>query len=223
MTPVPSTRTASPRRRLRRGEGALLRTEVLDAVDRLLLAGADEAEVSVRCIAAEVGVSPPAIYRHFHDKASVLFAVCERHFVALDDAMVTAEAAAADPLDALRARGQAYARFGLSNPQHYRILFMGRPGAAPHDWSAERLAASAAFAHQVDAVQRCIDAGALASDADPRLLAIGLWAAIHGVVSLAISKPDFPWPPLDVLVDHVLDTSGAGLVARAGCADQAVT
>ncbi len=201
---------------MRRGEGALLHTEVLDAVDRLLLAGADEGAISVRRIAAEVGVSPPAIYRHFPDKATLLFSVCERHFAAFDQALLEAEAGVTDPLEALYARGRAYAQFGLSNPEYYRILFMGRSGADPQNWSAERLGAAAAFTHQVEAVQRCIDSGAFAPLADARLIAIGLWAAVHGVVSLVISKPGFPWPPLDILVDHVLYTCGAGLAAQAG-------
>lgn len=211
MTTVPPT-PASPRRRLRRGEGALLASDILDAADALLVAGGDEDSVSIRAIAAAVGVSPPSIYLHFPDKTSLLFAVCERHFAALDAAMEAAEASVDDPIEALRERGRAYVRFGIDNPEHYRILFMGAPWAAPATWSDDRLSASAAFNHQVDAVARCVDAGVFPG-LDPVLGAMGLWAAAHGVASLVISKPDFPWPPLEVLVDHVLDAHGSGLAA----------
>jgi AcrR family transcriptional regulator len=60
---------------------------VLDAVDRLLSAGATEDSLSMRAVAKEVGVSPPALYLHFADKQELLYAVCERHFHGLEAAM----------------------------------------------------------------------------------------------------------------------------------------
>lgn len=30
------------------------------------------------------------------------------------------------------------------------------------------------------------------------------WAGLHGLVSLRINKPSFPWPPIDHLVDGLL-------------------
>jgi hypothetical protein len=65
----------------------------------------------------------------------------------------------------------------------------------------------------VEAVQRAMADGGLVGD-DPFLLTVGLWAAVHGLVSLLITKPEVPWPPLDRLIDHVMDTAIAGLVPR---------
>jgi hypothetical protein len=31
-----------------------------------------------------------------------------------------------------------------------------------------------------------------------------LWTGLHGIVSLRLSKPGFPWPPVDELVDRLL-------------------
>jgi AcrR family transcriptional regulator len=204
------------RRRARRGEGERLREEILAAADRLLVQTACEEAVSVRAIGAAVGVSPPAIYLHFADKAELLFAVCERHFAALDAATdaAAASAPADDQLEALRRRGRAYIRFGVDNPSHYRILFMGGAGADPSGWTPERLLASSAFGHLVDNVRRAMDTGALAYG-DAHLVATGLWAAVHGVASLLIAKPHFPWPDVDALVDHVLATQVRGLAATA--------
>jgi hypothetical protein len=33
-----------------------------------------------------------------------------------------------------------------------------------------------------------------------------LWAALHGLLALRASKPSFPWPPLQQLIDHTLAT-----------------
>jgi hypothetical protein len=35
-------------------------------------------------------------------------------------------------------------------------------------------------------------------------VAVCLWAFLHGVVSLRLSRPSFPWPPLDDLIDRAV-------------------
>jgi hypothetical protein len=106
--------------------------------------------------------------------------------------------------------GEAYVRFGLDNPGEYRILFMG---LLPAEVSPERVEKWACLQHMVDAVQRAMDAG-LIVDGDAFAVTVQLWAAVHGMTSLLIAKPDFPWPPLDALVDGVLAMCAFGLVPR---------
>jgi hypothetical protein len=119
-------------------------------------------------------------------------------------------ATATDPLDEVRKRGEAYIRFGLDNPEQYRILFM-----APHARGAtyEKVSEWAALQHMVEAVQRCIDAHLIVGD-DAFLITIGLWSTVHGVTSLMITMPTFPWPPVDRVMAHVLETCSVGLLAR---------
>ncbi len=202
------TTAASPRPRARKGEGDRLREEILEATERLLIRTGDQEAVSIRAIAKAVGVTPPSIYLHFADKAELIFAVCAQHFVALDEAIETAAAGAEDPMHELRLRGKAYVRFGIEHPEQYRILFMSRRSSMPDAWTPETMLENAAFTHHLEAVQR-----ALPDVADPYLVAIGLWVAVHGVVSLLISQPDFPWPDVDALVDHMLATQAKGIAA----------
>ena len=209
----PEATAPSLRRRSRRGEGERLREDILDAAEQLLVELGDEEAVSIRAIARRVGVTAPAIYLHFADKAELLFAVCERHFLALDVATEAAAGTSDDPLESLRRRGAAYVRFGVENPEHYRILFMGRSGATPVEWHSERLMGSSAFGHLVAAVQRCIDAGVF-RPVDPLIAAKGLWVVVHGLASLFVARPDFPWGDRDALVDHVLATHAIGLAAN---------
>ena len=44
------------------------------------------------------------------------------------------------------------------------------------------------------------------------MLAQAIWAAAHGVVSLMITKPYFPWAERQALVDTTLDAMFAGLL-----------
>jgi AcrR family transcriptional regulator len=165
--------------------------------------------VSIRAIADAVGVTPPSIYLHFPDKSSLILAVCERHFEVFDAVVEAAGQSTPDPVESLRRRGRAYVRFGLENPEPYRILFMTpAEGAREHDVLVG--AGARAFQHLVDAVQRCIDAGAF-RPADAVFAATGVWTAVHGVTSLLISLPGFPWPDVAALVDHVCEIQIRGL------------
>ena len=165
--------------------------------------------VSIRAIADEVGVTSPSIYLHFPDKESLILAVCERHFEVFDSVIEDAGRSTEDPVESLRRRARAYVRFALENPEPYRILFMTRiESERRYDFFVG--AGARAFQHLVGAVQRCTDAGAFRRG-DPVLAATGLWTALHGVMSLLISMPSFPWPDVDELVEHVCDVQIRGL------------
>ena len=130
------------RPRSRRGEGDALRGEILDAAERLIVRAGDAGAVSVRAIAAAVGVSPPAIYLHFPDKDALVFAVCERRFEEFDATLEAAGATTDDPVESLRRRGRAYVEFGVEHPEAYRVLFMTTNGAASPPDSAGRARSS---------------------------------------------------------------------------------
>ncbi|HEV2761075.1 MAG TPA: TetR/AcrR family transcriptional regulator [Acidimicrobiales bacterium] len=205
---TPATRRA----RARRGEGERLRAEILAAAERLLIKTGDEGAVSIRAIADAAGVTPPSIYMHFADKTELLAAVCQARFHDLDRVMEEAAAKAGNAFEALWARGRAYVRFGLDNPEHYRILFMTRPGPERPAKDEGDLPGLTAFSHLVEEVARCMDAGSLAAG-DPFLVATGLWTGVHGITSLLIARPDFPWPDVDRLLGHVMEVQGRGLSA----------
>jgi hypothetical protein len=52
-------------------------------------------------------------------------------------------------------------------------------------------------------LQECLDAGN-ASSADPYLLTLCLWTAMHGMITLRQARPYFPWPPTEQLIDTLL-------------------
>jgi AcrR family transcriptional regulator len=193
------TASARVRERARRGEGDRLREEILEATERLLARTGDEDAVSIRAICDEVGVTAPSIYLHFADKEALLLEVCRRDFAAFDDALDAASAGVVDPLEALRRRGRAYVAFGLAHPEQYRVLFMSTRRTHRLDGA---VVGSAAFNHLVAAVERCIDAGAF-RPVDPVHAAVTIWSALHGITSLLIAMPEFPWP--ETMVDEACD------------------
>ncbi len=216
-TTAESTAAPSPPRRTRRrrGEGVLLREEILDAADRLLFAGGGPSAVTIRAVSGAVGVTAPTLYRHFTDRDELLYQVCARRFAALDAHLEAAAAGVADPADELCRRGKAYIEFGLANPEAYKLLFMeddhGLPWEGSDGWPDDKADPGAsAFGHLLDNVVRAQAAGVLRDD-DPYVVACTLFASLHGVTSAVIGMEHFPWPPLDTMVDHVLGALMRGL------------
>jgi AcrR family transcriptional regulator len=199
------------RRRAPRGRGAELRGEILAAAMELLTETGDEAAVSVRAVAQRVGVSVPSIYLHFADKRALIDAVCEEVFEALHQRLRAAGEGAEHPFAALRAQGNAYVQFARENPEHYRVVMM--QAHEPAQESVDSIVAEGAFAYLLETVQACIDSGVL--EGEPLELALGLWAAAHGVAALLVAKPYFPWPDLDAFVDRTICMAGLGLAAAA--------
>jgi AcrR family transcriptional regulator len=206
-----TTTEGTPRRtRARRGEGEKLKETILKAAEELLIETGDAESVSIRAVAERVGVTPPSIYLHFTDKDELIFAVCEKHFAELHRVMTEATDGASDPLNALRRMGRAYVSFGLNNPEEYRIIFMGRTPHSVDEGHTERLLSNSGFSHLVDVVQRCLDEGHFVPG-NPLMIAIDLWVTVHGITSLLIAKPEFPWPDKHELIEHVMDNHLRGL------------
>jgi AcrR family transcriptional regulator len=206
--------TAGARIRYRRGEGARLREDILDAASRLFFEQGGAEGMTIRGVAAAAGVSPPAVYLHFADKDELIFAVCLNLFTQLDEAMESAAAGIDDPVAAMKARGRAYVHFGLDHPDHYRVLFMQAPVHQPPHYGPEDVKASAAFEHLLKNVATLLADPRVRDDVDPYELALDCWAHVHGLTSLLISKPDFGWPDPDAMLDGHFDRLLAGLLRR---------
>ena len=215
-TPSADVVERSRRPRARKGEGPRLRAEILDAAEKLLLRLGSSEAVSIRMVADAVGVTPPSIYRHFPDKDTLIYEVCNRHFIELDAEIAAAVAGIDDPVDDLAARGRAYLDFGMANPEPYRVMFMTRPEIAPVERQQMWLEESPTVLGLVDSVQRCIDAGRLRPGHDDAfLISVGMWARVHGLTSLVVSKP-FLFPDdrdqLESFLAGYMDTCLRGIV-----------
>ena len=188
------------RSRAPRGSGDRLRDEILDEATELLLDTGHARSVSIRSVAQRVGVTPPSIYLHFHDKDALLDAVCARYFEKLDEEMQRVSAGQSCSVEVLRAQGLAYVRFATKNPELYRIATMGEWRSDSH---VDAALASSAFGHMCATVQTLMDEGIYRTD-DPTTIALELWSAAHGVAALLIAKPHLPFGDVDAFADRVL-------------------
>ncbi len=208
--PTPGTK-ARPHR-AKRGDGELLRDEILDETERLIIELGDADRVSIRMVADAVGRTPPSIYLHFDTKDALIHAVCQRQFDALADLFTAELDGVTDPVERIEVMARAYVRFAVDHPEEYRVIFM--QNSKHHDENIDDLQMVACFSMLIEAVQACIDSGRFAP-ADPALIAISMWATVHGVASLWIAHDDGEtWPALDAQVDQCLAQNLNGLLVR---------
>ena len=201
----PSPPRPSRRPRARKGEGHRLRAELVAAASDLLAEVGDPNLLSMRAVAAAVGVTPPSIYRHFADKQALLLAVLTERWAKMHRILVGAAGESDDPFDALRRFCLAYVRFAEERPGHYRVLFSAAAPAGVTEDPASHPGAPT-FLALVELVQACLDAGAEPQPGrDSWFLALQVWLSGHGLVDLRIGQRfPFPWPPGELLLDAVL-------------------
>lgn len=187
MIAVVAGRRIRPRNR--RGEGRLLRTEILTAAAELLDASGDERAVTLRAVARRVGISAPSIYPHFPDRPAIVLAVVRQGFAELADRIRSAiDSAGDEPRVRLVAACRAYVDFADSRPQRYRAMFDRAPDPDdPAALGAEALRILTA------ALVDCVAAGRSTST-DPRADALSLWLGLHGLAHQHAVAASYPWP-----------------------------
>lgn len=174
------------------GDGAVLRGQLLDAAEALLVEKGSIAGVSLRQVARTVGVSATSVYLHFSDKDELLLAVCQRRFGEFVQLLRETRAAHEGPVAQLTACGTAYVHFGLDHPEQYKVLF----GSLPAEFALERLPPEELVGLQaLQEIAEIVAAGVAAGDfrpVEPFDTAVTLWALVHGLVGVISHGHDKP-------------------------------
>jgi AcrR family transcriptional regulator len=167
----------------------------------------------MRRIADVIEYSATTIYNHFEDKDDLVHALCQEDFGRLFHHLQQTPPPA-DPVEAVRQLGLAYARFGTSYPNHYRFMFM-TPGKFESLGDKDRSPGEQAFGLLHAAVTAAIEGGYFRS-ADVDTVAQVLWASVHGAVALLITvRPDcWPTPPAPDLVDQAIEAGIRAFLAN---------
>lgn len=138
---------------------------------------------SMRKLARQVGVTAPALYRHYEGRDHVLADVVREAYREFTSYLYRA-LEGRTPLERFVRAGQGYLDFALKHPRWYQLLFVTPEqlgsGELPDDIEAMGCAV-----HQfwVDRVRECQDAGIL-RDGDPVQVSITMWGHAHGLLSL---------------------------------------
>jgi len=187
---------------------AELRTEILQAARQAALGKGFES-LSMRALAEKLGCSHGNLYLHFKNKEQLFDCLVEESFAQLSETMRSLKQATpdADPVEFLKLAGRAYVEFGVQNPGAYEFAFiLRRPGR--QRWLKPHLA----YLELRAIVARCVEENRFRPiDVDAASQAV--WAAAHGITSLFILRPSFPWADKETLIRQVIDSAIDSLVA----------
>jgi AcrR family transcriptional regulator len=209
---VTTTLTKPPKSaRKAKGDGHLRRAEILGAAERIFIRDGYQG-ATIRKIAEEVGVSSTALYMHFRDKDEILLEICEGAISTLLASNSEISGRPIDSVSRVRMMLDAYMRFGLENPNTYRLAFC----SAPAEFAAQRREVTEdlgvrCYERFMSVVAEIAAEGRLRlGDADDA--AFTLWAACHGLVSLAIGQKNPARGNQAKLMALMLDSLFQGLV-----------
>lgn len=183
-----------------------LRLSLLAAAARALAARGD-ADISLRELARDLGVTHAAAYRHFTAKSDLLAALATRGWVRLAEvaSAVLAGAAGEDAAETLRRVAAAYVAFAAANPGPYHAMQLRE---LRHDRGFPAL--DVAVDHVVLVIANLINdgqgAGTLRGDTPAQDLAVAVLAALDGAVRAALFTPTAA-----SVAEHVIDLIVAGL------------
>lgn len=159
------------------------RERLCEAAERLFAEQGPDA-VTMRQLAAELGVSPMTPYRYFRDKDDILAAVRTNGFNRFAEALETARAAGGSVRARAAAVGEAYVTFAFEHPHTYKLMFdLNQPHEADYPELIE--AGKRARATMSGYVKDLVADGSVVGD--PEQIGMMFWAAAHGAVVLELA------------------------------------
>jgi AcrR family transcriptional regulator len=176
-----------------------------------------EEGLTMRGIAARLGVSATALYQHFEGKASILRAI-RLHGLNLMNKTVAPAFEHDDPLEQIRHSALLYINFARSNPWLYALLFGGEIVDYESQSEDERQAAYYAQHASQRAFERGKERGTLRADIDVATAPFLMWAANHGVAMLLITgriserNPVFPIPSEEDFIRAFVESEVRGFM-----------
>jgi len=198
--------SALSRRRKHKEE---LRRVMLDAARDIFVREGYE-NFSMRKLADRIEYSPGSVYLHFKNKEQLFDCLVEESFERLLETLRDLQNGreCKDPAEELKRGLWAYVEFGLQNPNDYRFAFMLRPPVTKRPYKVH-----AAFEALRRMVGRCVGEKRLRA-VDVETTAQAVWASVHGITSLLIQRPAFPWVAKKKVIAQVINSAIDSLMAE---------
>ncbi len=188
--------------RARKGDGPLLRERILQVAMEELVSSERTESLTMRSIAAKVGVTAPALYLHFPTKEDLLFEAAER-LAAISVELRKKIGNTGHPLADLLARMGAIIVHAPTYPDVYRTLMMSDSAAAPERFRGDAIFEMAPFQMSLESVRAAIASGDLPSDLDPHMASLLIMFVMHGYMSLRLAKQDMTLPTGNELIEAI--------------------
>lgn len=145
-------------------------------------------ELTMRHIAKHTGITVSGLYKHYKNKAELLFAMLAEGFRLFADYLQVAENEAV-PREKLRKLGEQYRKFAFEHEMYYRLIMMNIPQSglkraqAPEGFLETT---TRSFLILLRIVNENMEKGIL-KKGDPEKTAQIIWGTVHGMVSLYLN------------------------------------
>lgn len=189
-----------------------LREDILK-VSRILLIKDGFGKMSMRKIAGEINVSATSIYLHFQNKDELLLALIETSIDKLSEALDNQLMEGDDSVLKLQKMANGFISFALSNPQEYEIIYMVRPEEMPKYPREKFQQVRKIYEKLAVIIEEGRVKGIFEVD-NPLMSAYTLWAQLHGVASVIISKRLDTRIPTETFVRQAVDHIIQGFISQ---------
>jgi AcrR family transcriptional regulator len=137
----------------------------------------------MRRVARKIGVTAPAIYRHYGGRDELLEEITGAAFDILLRRLDEALAAPGTPLERILRLYDGYLDFALEHPRHFDFLFLDwRPNQRTMGKLKEPGASPTVTILKAE-VEAAMEAGEIRRD-DVHEICLALWAQAHGLIAL---------------------------------------
>lgn len=167
-------------------EEITLRNKILDA-SRTLLLEEGYRSFSLRKAARNTGVSATSIYLHFENKDHLIHTLIDESIQKLNEQLAATAAKHVDPIERLEALAWTYVDFALNCPREYQIIYFVSSDEMARYPKEKFRKARRGYELLTSTIEEGVEKEIMTED-DPRTASYTLWAQLHGVMSVVLTK-----------------------------------
>jgi AcrR family transcriptional regulator len=190
----------------RKRETELLRERVLETAEEII-ATEGTRHVTMRRIASAIDYAPTVLYRLFANKDDLMDHLIARGYAGVrrryEKAMSRSDL---EPRRTLAAVLGEYYAYALEHPNHYQMWF----ATGEISWEKGLLKMRhgrlefSVFQPWLDCIEACQEIGLFQGRNQFQVFQV-LWSRMHGVISLRLQHPNFPWPSAERHLEEALN------------------
>lgn len=142
--------------------------------------------VTMRKIADKIEYSVGTIYLYYKDKGEIFFELHNRGFAEFYKKQLSVQRIK-DPIERLKAHGEAYIQFAMEYPEYYDVMFISRTPAKEIQKFEHWEEGERTYEILKLNIKQAMDVGYF-QNVDLDIAAFSLWSFVHGIASLYVRE-----------------------------------
>lgn len=189
-----------------------LRAEILEVSKEILIEDGFS-KMSMRKIAKRAEITATSIYLHFKNKDDLLLTLIEESIANLKKALMDAIDPSKELIRQLEDLAETYIEYALHHPQEYQVIYMVRPEEMPKYPKEKFKNIRSTYELLADIISKDKKNGLIEVESS-LISAYTLWAQLHGVVSVILSKRLDTRIPRDQFIEKAVENIIIGFISQ---------